>query len=85
MRRKRPSETALLVDGGYFYQWYTGYYRNLVPGDVTYGTSGSATLIGQHNNGNNFIFYDGHSAWVTLPQIHGRTGFNDPFNNWNSN
>ncbi len=82
---KRPSETALLVDGGSFYQWYTGYYRNRLPGDATYGVAGVATLIGQHNNGNNFSFYDGHSAWVTLARVHGWTGQYDPFNNWNCN
>ena len=82
---KKPSETVVLVDGGYYYLWYTGYYRNAIPGNATYGINGSATLKGQHNEGNNFAFYDGHAKWVSLSVAHGYIGFNDPFNNWNCN
>ena len=82
---KKPAETAVFADGGYYYLWYTGYYRNLVPGNAVYGTSGYATLIGQHSGGNNFTFYDGHAKWVSLSAAHGHTGLNDCFNNWNCN
>ena len=80
---QKPAETAVIVDGGYYYLWYTGYYRNVNPAHVTYGTNGTATLIGQHNDGNNFAFYDGHAKWLSLSYVHGRTALNDPFNNWN--
>lgn len=80
---QKPAETAVIVDGGYYYLWYTGYYRNAIPANAVYGTAGYATLIGQHNDGNNFGFYDGHAKWVSLSTAHGKTGFNDPFNNWN--
>ena len=82
---KYPAETAILVDGGYFYQWYTGYYRHTVPDNTRYGINGDATLKGQHNGGNNFCFYDGHAKWLGLDWVHGQTGFNARFNNWNSN
>ena len=81
---KYPAETAVLADGGYYYQWYTGYYRNAIPDNVTYGLNGSATLKGQHNDGNNFCFYDGHAKWVSLSFVHGQVGFYDRFNNWNA-
>jgi prepilin-type N-terminal cleavage/methylation domain-containing protein/prepilin-type processing-associated H-X9-DG protein len=81
----KPSETAVFADQGYFYLWYTGYYRNAIPANTTYGTNGSATLTGTHNQGNNFTFYDGHAKWVSLQTAHGYIGFNDPFNNWNCN
>ena len=32
----KPSETAVLADGGYSYQWYTGYYRHVAPDNVYY-------------------------------------------------
>lgn len=82
---KKPAETAVLVDGGYYYLWYTGYYRNAIPANTVYGLTGYATLIGQHNDGNNFLFYDGHAKWLSLSAAHGYTGFSDPFNNWNCN
>jgi prepilin-type processing-associated H-X9-DG protein len=82
---KKPAETAIFVDGGYYFQWFTGYYRSAIPDSDAYGIDGWATLKGQHNDGNNFTFYDGHAKWVSLSTAHGYTGFNDPFNNWNCN
>ncbi|NLF18150.1 MAG: DUF1559 domain-containing protein [Lentisphaerae bacterium] len=79
---KTPSATAVFADGGYYYLWYTGYYRNLLPTNATYGTNGSATLKGQHNDGNTFAYYDGHADWKPLVWVHGRTGRYDPFNTW---
>ena len=79
---KSPTETAVFADGGYFYLWYTGYYRNLVPANAVYGTAGYATLIGQHANGNTFAFYDGHVERKDLIWVHGRTGRYDSFNTW---
>ncbi len=79
---KNPSATNVFADGGYFYLWYTGYYRNLLPANTTYGISGYATLIGQHNNGNTFTYYDGHADRRDLIWVHGRTGRYDPFNTW---
>ena len=80
----RPSETVTIVDGGYYYLWYTGYYRNLIPGNSVYGINGYATLKGQHSEGNNFVFYDGHAEHVKLAQAHSHTGLHDPFNNWDA-
>jgi prepilin-type N-terminal cleavage/methylation domain-containing protein/prepilin-type processing-associated H-X9-DG protein len=82
---KKPSETAVLVDGGLWYLWFTANYRVTYPTNATYGVNGVADLIGQHNGGNNFTFYDGHAKWVSLSTVNGYTGFNDPFNNWNCN
>jgi prepilin-type processing-associated H-X9-DG protein len=79
-----PSETCVFVDEGYYYLWYTGYYRDLLPDNQYYGVNGSRTLIGQHNDGNNCAFYDGHAKWFSLSHIHGKTGRYDPFNNWNA-
>ncbi|NLF18151.1 MAG: DUF1559 domain-containing protein [Lentisphaerae bacterium] len=79
---KTPSATAVFADGGYYYMWYTGYYRNLLPANTVYGTSGYATLKGQHNDGNTFAYYDGHADWKTLAWVHSRTALLDPFNNW---
>ncbi len=80
-----PSETCVLVDGGYSYLWYTGYYRHIIPASTAYGIDGYATLIGQHNDGNNMCFYDGHAKWLSLSYIHGQIGRYDRLNNWNSN
>lgn len=82
---KYPSETCIVVDGGYYYLWYTGYYRSAIPGSSNYGTNGYSTLIGQHNGGNNMCFYDGHAKWLGLSYIHSKIGFSDRLNNWNSN
>ena len=79
-----PAETCVLVDGGYSYLWYTGYYRNAIPGSTAYGINGSATLKGQHNDGNNMCFYDGHAKWLSLSYIHGQIGRYDYLNNWNN-
>jgi prepilin-type N-terminal cleavage/methylation domain-containing protein/prepilin-type processing-associated H-X9-DG protein len=81
---KYPAETVILVDEAYSYLWYTGYYRNAIPADPTYGLNGTATLKGQHNDGNNFCFYDGHAKWVSLSFAHGQINFYARFNNWNA-
>jgi prepilin-type N-terminal cleavage/methylation domain-containing protein/prepilin-type processing-associated H-X9-DG protein len=81
---KYPAETAILADGGAHCQWYTGYYRHAIPDNVYYGIDGTRTLKGQHNDGNNFCFYDGHAKWLGLGFVHGQIGFYDRFNNWNA-
>ena len=81
----QPSSTVVFADGGYYYLWYTGYYRNAIPGNSVYGIDGYATLKGQHTKGNNFAFYDGHAEHYKLANAHSNTGFYDAFNNWNSN
>ena len=79
----QPTSCAVFADGGYYYLWYTGYYRDLLPTNTVYGVDGYATLKGQHSNGNNFAFYDGHAEWLPLANVHSQTGRYDPLNNWN--
>ena len=79
---RTPSATAVMVDGGYYYMWYTGYYRSILPANAVYGTAGYATLIGQHAAKNNFAFYDGHAEARSLEYVHGKTGRYDSFNTW---
>ena len=80
---KYPAECMTFVDGGYYYlQYGGGYYVNAIPANTVYGTTGYATLIGQHNDGNNCGFYDGHAKWYSLSFIHGQRGAYDKFNTW---
>jgi prepilin-type N-terminal cleavage/methylation domain-containing protein len=79
---EEPTTCAVFADGGYYYLWYTGYYRNLIPGNSVYGIDGYATLQGQHNNHNSFAFYDGHAEMLNLAYVHSQTGRYDPLNNW---
>ena len=81
---KKPSETVVFADGGYYYLWFTGYYFNAIPGSTAYGTNGYATLKGQHSNGNNFAFYDGHAEHFKLANVHSKTGRYDAFNTWDA-
>jgi len=75
------AETCVMMDNLY-YLWYTGYLYNRYPADTYYGINGTATPKGQHNDGNNCVFYDGHCKWYKASYINSRSGFaNEPFNN----
>jgi hypothetical protein len=97
---KYPAGTAVIVDGGAYYLWYTGYYRYEEPDSDLYGINGTATLQGQHPGGdpfnryglatqgtlrcNIFAFCDGHAMIIPLDWVHEQTGRHDRFNNWDS-
>ena len=78
----KPAETCWFVDNHY-YLFYTGYLLAAAPTNVYYGTTGSYTLRGRHNDGHNVAHYDGHAKWYSLQTIHGHKTL-DSFNNWSA-